>query len=262
MTMNAIIKAIIEVNGLCFSIGESLILKDISFRIIPGEYISVIGPNGSGKTTLLKCLDRIYTPQKGDIRINAKSINAYRQKALAKMMGYVPQSTGQSYPFSVYEFVLMGRYPFLNPFTPPKREDHEAVLDALRLTDMEAFSHRIMGTLSGGERQKILIAAALAQGSRILLLDEPTTFLDPKHQDEVQEILLRINKESEVTIIASTHDINSALSASDRIIAIKKGEIIFSGTPDELIKKGLLKRIYDRSFVLMTHPLTNTPVVL
>ncbi|MGA1865455.1 MAG: ABC transporter ATP-binding protein [bacterium] len=253
---------LIKIKDLSFNIGNAMILEDISFFVHEGEYVSVIGPNGSGKTTLLKCMNRIYTAQKGNIIIDGISLKAYKQKDLAKLIGYVPQATNQAYPFTVYEFVLMGRYPYFSPFSPPNKEDRKAVMEALGLTNTGAFINRAMGTLSGGERQKIFIAAALAQGAKILLLDEPATFLDPRHQDDIQDILIRVNRESGVTIVAATHHINSALYASHRIIALKEGKILFCGIPDELINKGLLDRIYDKSFVFMKHPKTDKPVVL
>lgn len=253
---------LIEIKGLSFNMGNVMILKDISFSVHEGEYVSVIGPNGSGKTTLLKCMNRIYTAQKGHISIKGISLKAYKQKDLAKLIGYVPQATNQAYPFTVYEFVLMGRYPYFSPFSPPNKQDRKAVMEALVLTNTESFINRALGTLSGGERQKVFIAAALAQGAKILLLDEPTTFLDPRHQDDIQNILKRVNRETGVTIVAATHHINSALYASNRIIALKEGKVLFFGIPDELINEGLLDRIYDKSFVFMKHPKTEKPVVL
>jgi iron complex transport system ATP-binding protein len=253
---------IIEVRDLSLNIGNAVILEDISFSVHEGEYVSVIGPNGSGKTTLLKCMNRIYTTQKGHISINGISLKAYKQKEVAKLIGYVPQATTQSYPFTVFEFVLLGRYAFFSPFSPPNKEDLKAVREALLLTNTETFINRVLGTLSGGERQKVFIAAALAQGARILLLDEPTTFLDPRHQDDIQDILVRVNRESGVTIVAATHHINSALYASHRILALKEGKVLFCGVPDELIKNGLLNRIYDKTFIFTKHPKTERPVVL
>lgn len=253
---------IIEVKDVTFHIGKNPILTDIDFTVEEGEYIAIIGPNGSGKTTLLRCLDRIYHVPEGSIHIHGNPIMTYKQKNLARMIGYVPQTPSPSFPYTVFEFVLMGRYPYLNPFHPPRKEDQEAVLDVLGLTGIEGFAHRALSTLSGGERQKVFIAAALAQGSKILLLDEPTTFLDPRHQEEIQDILLHINQTSGVTIISATHDINGALRTSHRILALKEGRICFCGHSELLISNGLLDHIYDKSFVYIRHPQTGKPVVL
>jgi len=260
--MNETRTDIIEVQDLSIVLGMAEILKGISFTVHKGEYLSVIGPNGSGKTTLIKCLNRIHRITGGGIILDHVPLQAYTQKEIARRMGYVPQTSEDTSLFSVYEFVLMGRYPYLNPFVPPTKRDRDAVFGALRLTGTHGLAHRIVGTLSGGERQKVFIAAALAQGPRILLLDEPTTFLDPRHQDDIQEMLIHINRESGVTIIAATHDINSALRASTRIIAIKEGEVAFCGSPEELMEQGLLDTIYDKCFTFMEHPRTGGPMVV
>lgn len=251
----------IQVRDLCFGISQKKILRGLNFSVGEGEYISIIGPNGSGKTTLLRCMDKIYKVINGDIHICNTHIDKLKQKELAKLIGYVPQGTGENYPFTVYEYVMMGRYPYMTPFSPPKKEDEDAVHDALLLTGTDGFSERYLSTLSGGERQKVSIAAALAQGSKILLLDEPTTFLDPKHQEDIQRLLIKINRESGMTILAATHDINSAIAASDRIIALKDGTITFMGSPQELIEGDLLKGIYEKEFFLLNHPKTGMPMV-
>lgn len=253
---------IIEVQDLSMVLGRTEILKRVSFTVHQGEHLSVIGPNGSGKTTLIKCLDRIHRNTGGCILLDHIPLRAYTQKEIARRMGYVPQTAGDTSLFSVHEFVLMGRYPSLNPFSPSTRGDRDAVFDALRLTGTHGLAHRIVSTLSGGERQKVFIAAALAQGPGILLLDEPTTFLDPRHQDDIQEMLERINRESGVTIVAATHDINSALRASTRIIALKQGEVVFCGSPEELMEQGLLHAIYDKRFMFLKHPRTGKPIVV
>ena len=165
------------------------------------------------------------------------------------------------YPFTAYEFVLMGRYPYFSPFSPPKQEDHQAVEAAISITDTVDFAHRYLSTLSGGERQKVFIAAALAQGAKIVILDEPTTYLDPKHQEDVHRLLMRINREEEITIITATHDINNALLASHRILALKKGSINFLGSVEELIDNNVLPQIYDKSFIFLRHPHTGQSIV-
>ncbi len=253
---------IIDVKGVTFSIGNTTIIKDISFSVEESEYFSIIGPNGSGKTTLLKCINRIYKAGKGEIKINNIRSKMYKQRDIAKLIGYVPQASAQNYQFTVYEFVLMGRYPYLNPISPPGKEDRKAVFNALEITGTEDFITRPVDTLSGGEKQKVFIAAALAQGSKILLLDEPTTFLDPKHQEDIQNILVRINIESRVTIISVTHDINSVLCTSDKILALKEGRIFFLGSPEKLLQNKILDNLYDKAFVVLKHPATGMPVVL
>lgn len=252
----------IEIENLTFSIGTNCILHNVSLSIEDGKAVSIIGPNGAGKTTLLRCIDKILSGAEGTIRIRGKNIKKYSQKTLAKIISYVPQNSGKALPFTVREFVMMGRYPHLSPFSTITQKDEQVVNDVLELTGTSQFAGRYMATLSGGERQSALIAGALAQEAEILLLDEPTTFLDYKHQADVQKLLSRINKQRGVTTVSVTHDINMAAMFSERIIAIKAGEVIFSGTGTELMNNETLGAIYDRSFLLTNHPQTGQQIVI
>ena len=180
---------IIQIKNLSIALSGNEILRDVSLSINDGEYVSIIGPNGAGKTTLIKCLAGIYCDWSGDVTIAGKLFSEYSSKALAKLQSYVPQAEGRTNPLTVMEFVAMGRYPHLSTFTTLQSEDYAAIDAAIGRAGLESFRHRKMNTLSGGERQMAFIAAALAQGAKILLLDEPSTFLDYRHQAEVAEIL-------------------------------------------------------------------------
>jgi len=253
--------SIIEMSSFSLKIGGRTVLNEISLEIEEGQYVAIVGQNGAGKTTLLKCLNRIHTGGSGEIRIAGRLLGQYSQKKLAQLVSYVPQADGRSAPFTVYEFVMMGRYPYLNAFSSPSEKDVAAVHDALALTGTSEFAERLLGTLSGGERQKVFIAAALAQEAKILLLDEPTTFLDPKHEADVQRLLARANRERAVTIISVTHDINSAVLTSQRILALKNGEVAFWGGVEELMDNETLERIYEKSFLFGRHPRTGQTIV-
>jgi iron complex transport system ATP-binding protein len=253
---------IIDVQSFGFSAGGTDILKDISFRVREAEYVSVVGPNGAGKTTLLKCISRIYKGGQGKICVAGKALESYNQKDLALEVSYVPQADGRHAPFSVYEFVLMGRYPYLSPFSPPSPADVAAVLEALDITGTSRFSERLLSTLSGGERQKVYIAAALAQESPILLLDEPTTFLDPKHESDIYRLLAGINRQRGVTIVSVTHDINSAVLTSRTVLGLKDGKVAYCGPAEKFMKKEILERIYEKPFSLMKHPENNRTIVV
>jgi iron complex transport system ATP-binding protein len=253
--------AIIEITRFSFSISSKAILKDISLTVNEGEYISIIGPNGAGKTTLLKCLDNIHKGGDGDIRIAEKPLDKYSQKELARQVSYVPQADGRIPPFTVYDFVMMGRYPYLSPFSYPGDEDKDAVCDALAVTGTSEFAERFLRTLSGGERQKVSIAAAFAQGAKVLLLDEPTTFLDPKHEADVYRLLARVNRERGVTVVSVTHDINSAVLTSRRILALKNGSVAFCGCADKFMNNEILYKIYGKKFLFMKHPRTGKTIV-
>lgn len=253
---------LVEINNFSFVIGNKPILNSVSLSVYEGEYLSIIGPNGAGKTTLLKCLMRINPEGQGTIILKGKTLVNYRQKELAKVMSYVPQSDGRSLPFTVEEFVMMGRYPYLSPFTSISKEDKQAVRDSLELTGVAHLAERRLNTLSGGERQTVYIASALTQGASIMMLDEPTTFLDPKHVTDILGIIKKINIEFGITIISVTHDINNAVLQSDRIAILKHGEIMFAGNAGDVMKNGILETVYEKTFSYVNHPVTKTRIIV
>jgi iron complex transport system ATP-binding protein len=252
---------VIQIKNLSLMISNKKILHDVSFDIFEKDYLSIIGPNGAGKTSLLKCLMRIYSVTEGDVFFRNIPIKNISQRNLAKQISYVPQSDGRTFPFSVEEFVMMGRYPHLSPFTSFNADDKKAVHEALDLTNTIQMANRSLTTLSGGERQTVFIAAALAQGSDILLLDEPTTFLDPKHEQAVYQILRRINKELGITIISVTHDINSAVLQGERIVILKNGTVQFEGEATKIMNKKILTTAYDKDFAFLIHPMTGQTII-
>ncbi len=254
-------KAIIEIKKFSFSINGKEILKNISLTVMKGEYISIVGPNGAGKTTLLKCLDRIHKGGIGDIKMAGKPIDEYSQTELAQHVSYVPQTDGNIPPFTVHEFVIMGRYPYMTPFSSINKKDKEMVQEALSMTGTLKFSKRFLSELSGGERQKVFIAAALVQEAEILLLDEPTTFLDPKHEADIHRLLARANRENGVTIVSVTHDINSAVMTSRRILALKNGITAFCGPAEDFINNETLQNIYEKQFIFMKHPQAEKTII-
>lgn len=217
---------------------------------------------GAGKSTLLKCIIRVVKKSAGEITFHGEPLAALSQPELARRIGYVPQADGREIPFSVYDFVLMGRYAHMQRFRSPSAVDLQAVEEALFDTGMGSFRERKVNELSGGERQKVYIAAILAQSCELLLLDEPTTFLDPRHQAEVHNILCRVNKERGATIIMVTHDINAALLASDTILALKNGRLIYSGSSSSFAREDILFSVYDRVFLLLTHPVSGRKFVV
>ncbi len=249
---------IIQIKDVSIALSGNEILKRVSLDVAEGNYVSVIGPNGAGKTTLIKCIAGIYTDWNGSISISGKSFSDYSSKDLAKQQSYVPQAEGRASPLTVEDFVTMGRYPHLSPFTTLKSEDYAAIDDAIKRTALQPFRNRKLNTLSGGERQMAFIAAALAQKSKILLLDEPSTFLDYRHQASVASILRSACRDDGKTIIAVHHDINTAVASSDRICAIKDGAVIYHGSPKEIVKADTLREIYETGFTITPssqHPL-------
>ncbi|MEW6747156.1 MAG: ABC transporter ATP-binding protein [Planctomycetota bacterium] len=252
----------IVVEQLSHVIEGQRVLEKVSFTVERGEFWSIVGRNGAGKTTLLKCLNRIYTGWSGRIQIDGDPLDILSQKELARRVSYVPQPGEALSPFTVREFALMSRYPHLSPFTSIQPRDEQAVEEALTITETKPFAARSLTTLSGGERQKVFIAAALAQGAPIMLLDEPTTFLDYRHQVEVLRLLRRINREASTTILAVTHDINTALRASDHVLALKNGRIVYLGSAQGVAGEATLARIYDVSFQFLIDPESGSAVVV
>jgi len=252
----------VAVENIKVEIDGQTILDSITLDVKKGEFFSLIGANGSGKTTLLKALCRIKKFCSGEIRINGVSIKEMNQKELVRQVGYVAQFNVIP-EFTVREFVLFSRYAYLKPFATYTREDLDIVHEALKITFTENIQHRKMNTLSGGERQRVIIASALAQKCSIILLDEPTTYLDPRFQMEINELIKKINQEMAITVINVTHDLNSACLLSDRVAALKNGKIAFVGKPAEIYTNpGILTDIFETPFQVFYHPQTNHQVIM
>lgn len=253
--------SLLNVRNLSVHISSAHILRDVTLAIEQGESISIIGPNGAGKTTLLKVLLGLNAHYQGQVELLGKPLASYTVKERAQWMGYVPQHHDFADFSTVEEFIWMGRYPYMSVFRQPKEDDHQAVQAAMQLTEIQHMAGRILQTLSGGEQQKVLIAAALAQQPKALLLDEPATFLDPRNQIEIQRLLGKINRETGTTIIAVTHDINSALHASSRIVALKSGQVTFDGPPASLANEAVLFDIYQTRFRLITDAISGDVLI-
>ncbi len=251
-----------EIKNLSLHFAGKPILNSVSLNIEAGDYLTIIGPNGAGKTSLLKCLMRIYSGSHDSIFFQRQSITQFSQKKLARQISYVPQSNDRVYPFTVEEFVLLARYPHLSPFSSISKEDKRIVGEALQLTGTEDLAERQLGTLSGGERQTVFIAAAIAQGAKTMLLDEPTTFLDPKHEAEIYRILSRLNREMGMTIVAVTHDINNAVLNSNRTIILKNGLVAFAGPSGEIMKNKILEKAFEKTFTFIEHPLSGQRIIV
>lgn len=253
---------ILRAEQFAYSIEKKAILQTITFALEAGERLAIIGPNGSGKTTLLKCFLRIHAGQAGALWVDDRSLELFPQKELARWLSYVPQAAGREDEFLVREFVLMGRYPHLSPFLTASRRDWEVVDHALELTGMQDFRQRVVRTLSGGEQQKVMIAAAVAQQAKVMLLDEPTAFLDPAQQDQIYTLLEDLHRQLNLTRVEVTHDVNRAALGHDRVLALKAGRVAFFGSPRELMEAATLTAIYGKRFELMPHPRTGRLVVM
>jgi iron complex transport system ATP-binding protein len=252
----------LEVEGLCLSIGGREIVKDISFSVKQGEFVALVGPNGAGKSSLLKCLNRVQARYRGEVRLNSLPTRRLSQKALARQVSYVPQSAGNIAGFTVRQFVEQGRYPWKGPFEAESAEDARIAEEALNLAGVAGLSGRFVESLSGGERQKVLIAAALAQDAPLLLLDEPTAYLDYRSQAEMLELIRSIHGARGTTILAVTHDLNFALHSAERLIVLSEGRAVWTGKPDNLTEPGLLERLFGAEFLRFEGEGTSIPFIV
>ncbi|MCX7920277.1 MAG: heme ABC transporter ATP-binding protein [bacterium] len=252
---------LIQVEKITFAYGRTAILSDITFAVEPGEILGIIGPNGSGKTTLLRLLTGILQAQSGTILISGKEIALWTRNELAKRIAVVPQDTFVPFNYTVREIVLMGRTPHLRLLQFESSKDVAILNQAMALTDTLEVSERYFDALSGGEKQRALIARALVQEPTILLLDEPTAHLDLNHQIEILDLVKRLNVEENLTVIFVTHDINLAAGYCHRLILLFDGTIFCSGSPQEVITEENIRQVYGTNVVVSEHPLTGVPQV-
>jgi ABC-type cobalamin/Fe3+-siderophores transport system ATPase subunit len=239
----------------------ALTLRNISLEIQNGEFFSLVGPNGSGKTTLLRILDRIYVPQEGSVSLEGRPINTIPRVELARRVAFVPQDSGPLFPFTVLEVVLMGRTPHSRGAAFENLHDRDVAREMIRLTGIDHLEHQPITTLSGGERQRVFIARALAQQPQILLLDEPNAHLDIAHQIEIFAVISKFNKETGLTVISVSHDLNLAASYSDRIAMMVCGSLASVGTPAEVLTQSQIQDVFQTRVLVDTHPSGNSPRV-
>lgn len=247
---------LIDCQNLSVKINENTLLQDISFTVNSGDYLIVLGANGSGKSTLLRCLLGVQLLNQGQITIDGKPLQQYRRRHLSRMISYVPQASTGHYNFSVEHFIRMARYPYHSPLSSWLTEDEHAVDKALHITETTALRQRSMQTLSGGECQRVLIAAALCQSTPIMLLDEPTSHLDPHHQVAVHRLVKQLNKEHGITVIEVSHDINHAAQHARQVLALKQGRLLWHSNSQSLMQTERLQQLYEQSFIMLRQPQT------
>lgn len=239
---------LLTVDGAAWSAGDRKILSPLSFSVEEGEWVAVIGPNGAGKTSLLRLLAGIRRPTAGELFFAEDSYRTLQARQLALRIAYVPQVRPSRLPLLVEEVVLQGRFPHLSRLQwAPSEEDFLAVAEALETVELTAFRQRPMDQLSGGERQAVFIAAALAQKAPLLILDEPTTHLDPRHQRDIVRILQRLRREHRPTVVLATHDLRLA-ARSDRALALSTGRLQALGSPSEVLRPDILEDLFSAPF--------------
>jgi iron complex transport system ATP-binding protein len=252
-------KSAFDINNLSFAYRKNTVLNNLSFSVSEGEFFIIIGPNGSGKTTLMKIIAGILKIKKGDLKVFNQPLKEYTRKNLAKTIAFVPQMATPDFPFTVTELVLMGRSPHLNLLGLEQEKDLKIAQNAMAFTEVEHLAHRKTDQLSGGEIQRVLIARAICQEPRIILLDEPTASLDLAHQVKVMDLMEKLKNEMGFTVIMVSHDVNLAAMYSDRILLLKAGEIINIGKPDEILTLQRLKETYGCKLLVEESPLGRFP---
>ncbi len=240
----------------------TLVFRHVDVAIPQGKITTLIGPNGSGKSTLLKSLVRLQPFFEGTVCLDGRDITTMTARDVARKLALLPQSRTVPQGIRVRELCGYGRYPHRQAFARMGPEDREAVAWALEVTGMEAFADREVDTLSGGQRQHAWIAMALAQKTSILVLDEPTTYLDIAHQLDILKLLQELNRQQGVTVLMVLHDINHALMFSDYIIALKSGCIAYQGSPRHVVTPQMLHDVFGVNSAVIEHPVLHIPVCL
>jgi iron complex transport system ATP-binding protein len=252
---------ILKVVDVSFSYNHRETLKDISFGIKKGEILAILGPNGAGKTTLLRIISGALTPSEGEVFFEGISIKKILPKEKAKKIAVLPQNEPLVEYLKVKEMVMLGRAPYFSLLFGPRKADEEIVKECLNMVGMKEFAERKMGELSGGERQKVLIARALAQQPRLLLLDEPIVHLDLSHQLEILFLLKKLKEERNLAIISVLHDVNLASYFSDRLLLMKEGKIFAFGEPKDVITQENIKKVFNIHAIVRSNPLSSRPYI-
>ena len=243
---------------------QNAVLRDFTCAIESGKIVGILGPNGSGKSTLLKLLTRVLRLQAGTIELFGQHLHAFSQAEIARSVAFVPQETQQSFPFTLAQMVLMGRYPHHSGWGGWHWEDSSdlaVAYTAMVDLDVAHLGTRLISDVSGGERQRAIIARAIAQEPKILLLDEPTAFLDLHHQLEIARILRKLNRERGLTVVMVSHDLNLASQYCDHLILLDGGRMIKEGPPEKVIEPDILEAVYRCRVLVDRHPQSGMPRV-
>lgn len=252
----------IEVKALHKSYHAKSVLRDVSFSVDRGEFFGIIGPNGSGKSTLLKMISGVISPDGGDILIAGKPIRSYSRKELARILAVLEQEALPPVGFRVREVLEMGRFPYQN-WLGEEAEDPTRLIDEIvRMLGLAELEERTLDQLSGGEKQRVALGKSLVQKPRLLLLDEPTTYLDIGYQIQLMDIVRSWQKNTQVTVVAVLHDLNLASLYCDRILMLHKGNQIRVGDPRDILQSSLIEQVYGTRPIVMEHPVHQLPQII
>ena len=251
----------LSVEGVTFHYGSIKALEKVTFKVSSGEVLGVIGPNGSGKTTLLRCINRVLKPKFGVVLIDNKDMATLGRREIAKRVGVVPQESSISFPFTVLDIVLMGRTPYLRRLGGAAERDLMVVENAMRATNTLHLAERRIDEISGGEKQRVIIARALAQEPKILLLDEPTLHLDINHQLEILELIKRLVVDKMLIAVLVSHDLNLASRYCDKLLLLRSGKIFSAGPPKNVLTEENIRSVYGIDVEVGYNPRTGSYTV-
>lgn len=251
----------LEVKKLICGYDHNEIIKDVSFLVREKEIVGIIGPNGAGKTTLFRAITRILKPYQGSIAYRGKDIEDVSYADLAKDIAVLPQVLSVPFSFTVEEFVAMGRFPYVGRLSRLKKKDFAIIEESMNLTDTFKLRNRFINELSGGERQMTYIAQALAQEPKLILLDEPTAHLDIAHQIKILDLINRLNKQKNLTVIMVLHDLNLASQYCHNLILINEGKVHKIGPPKEVLAYEVIEEVYKTVVVVKENPISKKPYV-
>ena len=251
--------SIVRMESVDFRYPERQIFSGLSLSLERGEVLGLIGPNSSGKTTLLKLMDGLLRPQRGRILLAERNLDQIPRAQVARTIAVVPQAMEVPFSFTVGEIVLMGRAPYLTRFGWEKQKDLDVAHEAMALTDVAGLGERTFWGLSQGERQRVLIARALAQEPKVILLDEPTSHLDINHQVEINELIRGLNLQKGLTVLHISHDLNLAAEYCHRVILLHRGSVFSAGVPSEVITEENIRRVYETKVLVEKNPLSGAP---
>ncbi|HZB19145.1 MAG TPA: ABC transporter ATP-binding protein [Blastococcus sp.] len=241
---------------------DHVVVRDLDLQLTEGSFTAIVGPNGCGKSTLLRALGRLMRPTGGQVLLDGQAIARTPTREVAKVLGLLPQSPIAPDGLSVADLVARGRHPHQSWLRQWSRDDEAVVAEALSWTDMAELADRPVDELSGGQRQRAWISMALAQGTDLLLLDEPTTYLDLSHQIDVLELVGRLHAERGRTVVVVLHDLNLAARYAQRLVAMKDGVLVSSGRPQEVLTEQLLADVFDLEARVLPDPVSGTPMVV
>ncbi len=241
---------------------DHVVVRDLDLQLVEGSFTAIVGPNGCGKSTLLRALGRLMRPTGGQVLLDGQAIARTPTREVAKVLGLLPQSPIAPDGLSVADLVARGRHPHQSWLRQWSRDDEAVVAEALSWTDMAELADRPVDELSGGQRQRAWISMALAQGTDLLLLDEPTTYLDLSHQIDVLELVGRLHAERGRTVVVVLHDLNLAARYAERLVAMKDGVLVSSGRPEEVLTEQLLADVFDLEARILPDPVSGTPMVV